>query len=43
MDLTMADVLQPVLAGLGGLLGVYAVQDLLQVLDRRGVSLPWRR
>jgi hypothetical protein len=43
MDVTWSDVLQPLVAGLAGVLGVYGMQDLLKALERRGVTLPWHR
>lgn len=44
MNLTWLDVAQPAVAGLGGILGVYAVEDLLAMLRRRGVTWTgWRR
>ncbi|MGX6605102.1 hypothetical protein ACWKSP_23650 [Micromonosporaceae bacterium Da 78-11] len=36
MDLTWADVAQPLVAGLAGILGVYLVEEALGTLRRRG-------
>lgn len=38
MDLTWAEVATTVVAGLGGMLGVYAMEDGLRMLRRRGLS-----
>ncbi len=37
------DLAQPLVAGLGGILGVYAADDVLKALRRRGFSFPDRR
>jgi hypothetical protein len=37
VDLTWADVAQPVVAGLAGVLGVYSVEEGLRALRRRGL------
>ncbi len=37
MDLTWAEVATTVVAGLGGMLGVYVMEDVLRMLRRRGV------
>lgn len=36
MDLTWAEVATTVVAGLGGMLGVYVMEDVLRMLRRRG-------
>lgn len=38
MDLTWFDIAQPLIAGLGGILGSYLMEDVLAVLRRRGLS-----
>ena len=44
MDLTWAEVATTVVAGLGGMLGVYVMEDGLRMLRRRGVCPPrWNR
>jgi len=37
MDLTWVDVAQPVVAGLAGMLGVYAMEEALGALRRSGL------
>jgi hypothetical protein len=37
------DLAQPLVAGLGGILGVYAADDLLKALRCRGYVFPGRR
>jgi hypothetical protein len=37
MDLTWADLAQPLVGGLAGILGVHLVQEMLGVLRRKGV------
>ncbi len=37
MDLTWAEVATTVVAGLGGMLGVYVMEDVLRMLRRRGI------
>jgi hypothetical protein len=37
MDLTWADIAQPLVAGLAGMLGVYVTEETLRALRRRGL------
>jgi hypothetical protein len=37
MDLTWADVAQPLVAGLAGILGVYLTEETLRALRRKGI------
>jgi hypothetical protein len=37
MGLMWAEIAQPLIAGLGGMLGVYVVEEGLRVLQRRGL------
>ncbi|HEX8630123.1 MAG TPA: hypothetical protein VF755_18345 [Catenuloplanes sp.] len=44
MHLTWFDIAQPVVAGLGGILGSYLMEDVLAAVRRGGLSwLGWRR
>ena len=44
MDLMWADLAQPLMGGLAGMLGVYVMEETLRVLRRKGLCPEsWRR